>query len=727
MRRSSIALVALLATVAGLVIHVPAADAHPVPHAGPPRIRNLHPLFGEVVSGGAVEVSAQVLADIAITGWTLTIDGVQVPAEHEGEATHGAVVARPAPTLTAGDHVAQLQVTGSDGRSAGRAWRFTVSGLGITRLAGATRIETAVEISRDQFDAGLAPGAVLARADDFADALAGAALAESVGGPVLLTDRSALPSATRAELQRVTIPAGVVYVLGGPGAIDEAVVSEIQSMGRRVQRISGADRFGTAAAVARELPAPSRVFVVNGGAFADALGASSPSAARGMPVLLTARDSVPPATRAFLQDNNISEAVVVGGAAVVADAVTTQLDSLVGAVTRVAGADRYATAAAVAEAFFAKGKPIGLASGERFPDALAGGRRMGALGGPLVLTPPNQLAVPDAIGALNPPRALVFGGTGAVSDQAITELRSAVVDAGGPVVTQTDPAPNSEINSLTTFTFGFDRDLNISASNVYVTVAGEEVGGTFTQGDFVSELVFTTSDLPITPVTGQAYDVRAIALAFDGTRWRHFDHHLVLRKLDLAKGDTGSAVLDLQQRLTALGYWLGTPDGSFGTLTHQAVLALQKVNNLPRDGVVGARTRTALATNTRPTARAGGDHIEVDKARQVLFIVRGGQVAYTLNTSTGTEKPYTFEGDTYVAHTPTGTFTISREIDGMRESRLGKLWRPKYFTSDGVAVHGSSSVPAYPASHGCVRLTVPAMDWVWANNLMPIGMKVIVY
>ena len=516
-------------------------------------------------------------------------------------------------------------------------------------------------------------------------------------------------------------------MLGGTGAIDETVVNEIQGTGRRVQRISGADRFGTAAAVAREPPTPTRVFIVNGGSFADALGASSPSAARGMPVLLTGRDAVPTPTRGFLQENDIDEAVVVGGAAVVSDAVIAQLDSLVGSVTRVAGADRYATAAAVADAFFPKGKPVGLASGERFPDALAGGRRMGALGGPLLLTPPNQLAAADAIGALDPPRALVFGGTGAVSDLAIGDLRRAVVDTGGPVVTQADPAPSTEVNSLATFTFSFDRDLTISASNVYVTVAGEEVGGTFTQGDFVSELVFTTSELPITPVSGQAYDVRVIALAFDGTNWRHYDRHLLLRKLDLTKGDTGPAVLDLQRRLADLGYWLGTPDGNFGTLTLQAVLALQKVNNLPRDGVVGARTRTALASNTRPTARAGGNHIEVDKARQVLFIVRGGQVAYTLNTSTGTERPYTFEGDTYVAHTPSGTFSITREIDGERESRLGKLWRPKYFTSDGVAVHGSASVPAYPASHGCVRLTVAAMDWVWANNLMPIGMKVIVY
>jgi putative cell wall-binding protein len=726
--RRALTLVLLLAFLAtGLVAQSPPAGAHPVPHSGPPRIRNLRPAFGDLVARGATEVGAQVLSDVAITSWQLTVDGVDVPAQHEGDATHGGVFARPLPTLEPGDHVAELRVTGSDGRVAGRAWRFTVSAVEVTRLAGATRIETAVAISKDQFEGGFAPAAVLARADEFADALAGAALAEQVNGPVLLTDRATLTPATRTELQRATMPAATVYVLGGTSAIDDAVVQEIQSTGRRVQRVAGGDRAGTAAAVARELPAPSSVFVVNGTSFADALGASSPSAARGMPVLLSALTSLPAATRAYLQDQQVDEAVVVGGPAVVSDEVITQLDALVGSVRRVAGTDRYTTAAAVAEAFFAPGRPIGLASGERFPDALAGGRRMGALGGPLLLTPATALAATAAIGALEPGRALVFGGTGAVSDGVIGDLRRAVADNGGPVVTQSDPAAGVELNSLTTFTFAYDRDLDVAASNIYVTVAGEEVGGTFTQGDFESELVFTTSELPITPVNGQPYDVRIIALAYDGANWRHTEHRVVLRKLDLAKGDIGPAVLDLQHRLTDLGYWLGTIDGSFGTLTHQAVLAFQKVHNLPRDGVVGARTRSTLATAGRPAARSGGDHIEVDKARQVLFIVRGGQVAYTLNTSTGTEKPYTFEGDTYIAHTPTGTFTISRQIDGMRESRLGKLWRPKYFTSDGVAVHGSSSVPAYPASHGCVRLTIAAMDWVWANNLMPLGARIIVY
>ena len=195
----------------------------------------------------------------------------------------------------------------------------------------------------------------------------------------------------------------------------------------------------------------------------------------------------------------------------------------------------------------------------------------------------------------------------------------------------------------------------------------------------------------------------------------------------LGPGDSGAAVVALQNQLTGLGYWLGSPDGAYGLLTEQAVTAFQKVQGLERTGRIDLPTQRALVSATRPTARGVGNHVEVDKARQVVFIVRNGRVDWTLNTSTGTEAPYVFEGTTYIAHTPTGTFHIIRVIDGVREGRLGTLYRPRYFTNDGVAFHGSTSVPPYGASHGCVRLTNPAIDWVWATNAMPIGSTVEVY
>jgi len=140
--------------------------------------------------------------------------------------------------------------------------------------------------------------------------------------------------------------------------------------------------------------------------------------------------------------------------------------------------------------------------------------------------------------------------------------------------------------------------------------------------------------------------------------------------------------------------------------------------------VAGPATRAALAAAERPTTSAAGDLIEVDKGRQVLFVVRNSRVVWTLNASTGTEQPYVVDGRTELADTPVGRWTVSWVVDGNDVGALGALYRSRYFHSDGIAVHGYHSVPAYPASHGCVRVTEAAMDWIWANNLMPTGSTV---
>lgn len=190
---------------------------------------------------------------------------------------------------------------------------------------------------------------------------------------------------------------------------------------------------------------------------------------------------------------------------------------------------------------------------------------------------------------------------------------------------------------------------------------------------------------------------------------------------------SGPVVLRAQQRLSALGYWLGTPDGEYGYLTGQAVMALQKAAGLGRDGILGPRTKAALERGARPTPRTGsGSAVEVDKERQIVMVVLAGRLRYVFNTSTGSGQQYTSDGHTYVATTPEGRFSVQRQIDGLRVSRLGELWRPKYFTG-GYALHGSPSVPGYPASHGCVRLSNGAIDYIWSAGLAPIGRTVWVY
>ncbi len=195
----------------------------------------------------------------------------------------------------------------------------------------------------------------------------------------------------------------------------------------------------------------------------------------------------------------------------------------------------------------------------------------------------------------------------------------------------------------------------------------------------------------------------------------------------LELGSSGPAVLALQQRLTALGYWLGTPDGTFGDSTEQAVYALQKAAGISRDGIVGPHTSAALAAGVVPHPRSTAGHvIEIDLEDDLLMFVTNGTLDYVLNTSTGGGYTYTDNGVTAVADTPTGQFTIYREVDGMVVDSLGELWRPKLF-DDGFAIHGDSYVPPEPVSHGCVRVSNEAIDWIWADNLAPIGTAVWIY
>ena len=195
----------------------------------------------------------------------------------------------------------------------------------------------------------------------------------------------------------------------------------------------------------------------------------------------------------------------------------------------------------------------------------------------------------------------------------------------------------------------------------------------------------------------------------------------------LGPGDSGTAVTQLQQQLLALGYWVDTTGGSFDDSTEQAVWALQKAASLPTDGVVGPATWAALQSGVVPhPASTSGYVIEIDLSDDLLMVVNNGHLEWTLNTSTGGGYTYTEDGTTSVATTPTGMFQTFRVVNGTVTDSLGTLWMPRFFY-EGYAIHGDSSVPPYPVSHGCARVSNEAIDWIWANNIDPIGTTVWVY
>ena len=199
-------------------------------------------------------------------------------------------------------------------------------------------------------------------------------------------------------------------------------------------------------------------------------------------------------------------------------------------------------------------------------------------------------------------------------------------------------------------------------------------------------------------------------------------------------GQTSAAVLALQQRLDAQGFWPGAIDGYYGYDMQEAVFAVQKYYGLARTSVVDSVTASYIATAPRPRGRTtSGDAIEVDKTRQVVLVIRGGYTVVVFNTSTGSQVPFTEYGQkshhviSGPAITPEGVFHVYRDVaSGWDISDLGQLWRPKYFTG-GFAVHGYVDVPPYPASHGCVRVPIDSMNEIWYRNYMPVGVTVWVY
>lgn len=194
----------------------------------------------------------------------------------------------------------------------------------------------------------------------------------------------------------------------------------------------------------------------------------------------------------------------------------------------------------------------------------------------------------------------------------------------------------------------------------------------------------------------------------------------------LRQGDSGAEVRALQRRLAELGYWVGRVDGRYGPLTTQAVYALQKAAGLKRDGAVGPATRAALERGVRPVASSRRGRVaEVDLRRQLLLLVRDGKVEKVFNTSTGSGQTYFSRGVRKIAVTPKGRYRVYRQVDAWDPGPLGALYRPRYFNG-GIAVHGFGSVPPYPASHGCVRVSVPAMDWIWKSSWLKVGSTVLV-
>jgi peptidoglycan hydrolase-like protein with peptidoglycan-binding domain len=218
----------------------------------------------------------------------------------------------------------------------------------------------------------------------------------------------------------------------------------------------------------------------------------------------------------------------------------------------------------------------------------------------------------------------------------------------------------------------------------------------------------------------------------------------------LRLGDAGDDVRRVQQRLADLPFDPGPIDGSFGPMTRQAVWAYEKlVLGIPREEMSGEvtpemwdRLQDPVVIEPRRRTGTGSSHTEIYLVEQIVAVFEDDRPVLVTHASSGDNEPWcdtvTYDTDPYgnaldepverevcgISKTPGGVFEFNRKVDGIREGPLGSLWDPVYFNY-GIAIHGAINVPAFPASHGCVRIPMHISEYF--QSLVGLGDQVFVW
>jgi len=484
-------------------------------------------------------------------------------------------------------------------------------------LRGSDRYQTAVVISKAGFSPGVS-AVVIASGEDFTGALVAAPLAGAYRGPLLLSPSTGLPDAVKAELARLA-PAQVIVVGLTPGILDEAKAALPGLDPAKFVAITGVDAYETSANVARQLKTKlgtvPGVVIAPGDSFPDGLAVSPLAAVKGWPIILTPTDGPFPVVCAeAISDLGVTTGVEVGS----------YVDPGLPSLTRLVGADRYATGALIADYGESQGlsySHVAVTTGENYPDALAVGPYLALDAGILLLTASSGLPVST----------------------------SNLVMAHASEIGRVDLVGLSDATSA-------------------------KVAGSFPLGDLPPGSTCET----------------------------------------LKRGSQGPQVLWVEQKLSDLTYRPGGVDGTFDARTYEAVLAFQKVEGLKRTGIVDSATWASFLTASPPSPRYAysGTRIEIDMSRQVLLYIQNGVVTKTLPCSTG--KPGW--------ETTAGSYQINyKDGIGWVTGALGRMYSPCNVYPHHY-IHGSESVPAYAASHGCIRVTVWDMDELYPQLFR--GMRV---
>jgi putative cell wall-binding protein len=383
------------------------------------------------------------------------------------------------------------------------------------RLGGVDRYDTARQIAVTTF--GTSDFVILARGDDYPDALAGTYVAGAApGAPILLTPKDSLSPSAVQGIQ--TLGADGVIILGGTEAISQGVENDLKSRGLATKRLFGADRYATAAAIAKSVTPPGShegkptALIASGEVFADALTGGPMSYVARFPMLLTTAANLPAPTDTALTDLGIKHAIILGGTDRITAVVEARLTAKGITSERLSGATRRGTATAIAQFARAElgfgGTHLNLARGDEFPDALAGGPHAGTEKAPILLTDnPGALgaetqqylrANADTIQSID-----ALGGTSAISDATLAAADTAATCL--PPTTSTTSASTS--TSSTSSTSSSSTSSTTSSSTTSTTAAQATCGTSSSTSSSSSSSTTSTT----TPPSGGLCSVLPIA------------------------------------------------------------------------------------------------------------------------------------------------------------------------------------------------------------------------
>jgi YVTN family beta-propeller protein len=290
------------------------------------------------------------------------------------------------------------------------------------RISGLDRYATSVQVAQKAFP-GTAPVAFIATGTNFPDALSAAAAAAKLGGPLLLTSPTALPSGVSTELS--ALQPHTIDIVGGTGAVSQAVESSLSTLaagwGGVVDRESGADRYATGQTiVSRTFTSATKVYIATGQNYPDALSASAAAGSEGVPVVLVdgTATSLDAATTRLLHTLGATQFLIAGGTGAVSAGIEAELKSL-GTVERFAGIDRYSTSELINKNAFPSPSQAYYATGSQFPDALSGAVLAATKHSPLYVVQPT--CVPDQtandLAKAGTSAVSLIGGASAIGDQ----------------------------------------------------------------------------------------------------------------------------------------------------------------------------------------------------------------------------------------------------------------------------------------------------------------------